>query len=437
VADTYIRCTVVDLRTLVGHTYVLEEFRRFYSRPVSVGRDPGSDIILDDPEILPHHALLEAASNHRMVRRLEKGPGASRDRHDGHPFVLGPFGIRVVESEDHRGTGAPPPELPVRFGAARGLGKALHGEPAVGEDPMAQEVQRLIQALRSTAGHVHELDDETARWCAAQLDEHFALLSRATAQYAAVVPRRIEYTSSLAYARLRWDSEWSAVERRRSSAEALTYVHRLARWWAGHDAHNEHYLLWYFTKALLRPEFVHWAAEPHGDDVTRALTALTAAHLVSLDEADSPIKPLIALAERGVFTFALPGAATLLYVPTCRGERGVAHCSDQAEAPFLRALAVDPGDHQVRLVYADLLEQHGELARAERLREEASGSVPSEPRIKRVEQLFGDARAVFLPRQARPPEVRLMTASGQPPAGAHLEAGELSFPLAHATWRSR
>jgi len=166
--------------------------------------------------------------------------------------------------------------------------------------------------------------------------------------------------------------------------------------------------------------------------VTRALTALTAVHLVSLDEADSPIKPLIELAERGVFTFALPGAATLLYVPTCRGERSVAHCSDQAEAPFLRALAVDPGDHQVRLVYADLLEQHGELARAERLREEASGSVPSEPRIKRVEQLFGDARAVFLPRQDRPPEVRLMTALGQPPAGAHLEADELSFPLAHA-----
>ena len=258
------------------------------------------------------------------------------------------------------------------------------------------------------------------------------MLSQATAPRPALSRRRIEYTSSLAYARARWESEWSAIECGRFTAATWSYVHRLALWIAEHDRFNDRYPLWSLTQALLRPEIGRWTTEAEGKDVPGALAKLISAHLATLDDERSPVKPLIELAQRGVFAFALPGAAILLYVPSCRGERGAVHCSDHAEAPFLRALAEDPTDHELRLVYADLLEQRGDPARAERLRAEASGRAPAEPRVQRVEDLYSDAGALFLPRAAHAPDVWPVIASGPPPAGAHLEVvGLRDIPLVY------
>jgi uncharacterized protein (TIGR02996 family) len=160
-----------------------------------------------------------------------------------------------------------------------------------------------------------------------------------------------------------------------------------------------------------------------------AVRALLDVHLTSFVAARSPIKPLIALAERAVFAFALPGNAMLLYLPS---GNATARCSDRDEEPLLRALAADPSDHATRIVYADLLEQRGQLARAEYLRAEAAGE-NFERKLARVESLFHDAGCVFLPREHLNIEMWPVTATEEPPPTGRLLQGDKTFSLAAVT----
>jgi uncharacterized protein (TIGR02996 family) len=126
---------------------------------------------------------------------------------------------------------------------------------------------------------------------------------------------------------------------------------------------------------------------------------------------------------------SIPGDAFLLYLPAAHA---LARCSTREEEPLLRALAADPADHATRLVYADLLEGRGQLARAAHLRAEAAGE-NFERRVARVEHLFPEARAVFLPRPHENVEMWPILADGAPPPAARLETAQRAYPLTAVT----
>src|SRR5262245_25148970 len=80
---TFACIRVRDTRTNVEHVYAVDTVSTFYKRAPVIGRDPSCDIVIDDPEVLPRHVELSAASNHLFVRYLDAGPDAKRVRHDG------------------------------------------------------------------------------------------------------------------------------------------------------------------------------------------------------------------------------------------------------------------------------------------------------------------------------------------------------------------
>lgn len=410
VGRSKVHCRFVDLRDLREEVYEVAELNAFYSpggvrREVTVGRDPACDIVIDDPAVEPRHAWLSAGSNHRMLRLA----GEERSgRHDGRPFALGPYGMQLMELERAHEPAPGPPRLPIRINVptARRVTTAADSDGA-----LAREARRLFHVLVDPAHHMTDLDEP---WCEAQLRAHFACLG--------LTAGRVEYTSSLAHARERWKAEWFAVEHQPFAPAAWRYVHRLAAWHAEHGSVPFH--TWFFTAAIQRV----WSDV----DFTAAIEALLEAHLASQGDDGSPIKPLVALAERGVFAFALPGDATLLYLVA---GRDIARSSARDEEPLLRALVEDPTDHATRLVYADLLEGRGQLARAEHLRAEAAGK-SFERRVARVEHLFGGARAVFLSRpdkDVEDVEMWPVIATGAPPPTARLETPQRAYPLAALT----
>ncbi|HWO26127.1 MAG TPA: FHA domain-containing protein [Kofleriaceae bacterium] len=405
-ARSTVHCLLVDLRDLREEMFELAELHAFYSpggvrREVTVGRDPACDIVIDHPAVEPRHAWLTAASNHRMVRLA----GAEmRERHDGRPFAIGPYGMQLWESEGKHEPAPGPPHLPIRIN----IPTARRVTASSDDSALDREARRLFHVLVDPASHMRELDEP---WCQAQLRAHFASLG--------LTAGRIEYTSSLAYARERWKAEWFAVEHQPFTPAAWRYVHRLAAWRAAQA--SPHFNSWFFTAGLQRA----WPDV----DLAETLEALLEAHLASLPDDGSPARPLVALAERGVIPFALPGDATLLYL---LAGRDIARCSARDEEPLLRALAEDPTDHATRLVYADLLEGRGELARAEHLRAEAAGQ-NFERRVARVEHLFHHARAVFLPRPHERVEMWPVIATADPPPAARLEGAQRTYPLAALT----
>jgi uncharacterized protein (TIGR02996 family) len=407
-----LHCRFVDLRDLREETYALGELGAFYRpggvrREVTVGRDPACDIVIDHPAVEPRHAWLLVGGIHHMVRLA--GEEMRRYRED-HPFVIGPYGIRLWEAD---GTGEPapgPPHLPIRINIPTAQRVVTAAGSALG-----REARRLFHVLVDPANHMRDLDEP---WCEAQLRAHFACLG--------LTAGRIEYTSSLAHACERWKAEWFAVEHQPFTPAAWQYVHRLASWRAGR-AGRAHIRVtsWFFTAGLQRV----WSDVA----LTETIGALLEAHLASQGDAGSPARPLVALAERGVFAFALPGGATLLYL--LAGHDDSTRCSARDEEPLLRALAEDPTDHATRLVYADLLEGRGQLARAEHLRAEAAGT-SFERRVPRVEHLFPHARAVFLPRPSK--NVKMWPTAAPPPPTAppptaRLETAQRTYPLAAIT----
>jgi len=406
VARSQVYCRFVDLRDLREETYEVAELNAFYSpggerREVTIGRDPTCDIVIDHPAVEPRHAWLTAASNHRMVRLAGE---EMRNRHDGRPFAIGPYGVQLWESERASQPASGPPSLPIRINVPTARRIAATGD----DGPHDREVRRLFHALVDPADHMRDLDEP---WCEAQLGAHFACLG--------LTPGRIEYTSSLAYARERWKAEWFAIEHQPFTPAAWRYIHRLAAWRAEQESPGGG--SWFFTAGLQRV----WPDV----DFTETIASLIEAHLMSLDDERSPMRPLVALAERGVFAFALPSDAFLLYLPA---GHDIARCSARHEEPLLRALAADPADHATRLVYADLLEARGQLARAEHLRAEATGG-NFERRVARVEHLFGDARAVFLPRPHENVEMWPVIATTTPSPVARLESAQHAYPLAAVT----
>src|SRR5262249_29474672 len=142
---------------------------------------------LDDPEVIPRYGQLEAASNHRMLRFLDSIE--PRHRHDGHSFVVGPFGVCISERQAIDDRGPPPPGLAVRFGQC--LGK-LSTKSAQANDPLHGELVRVLDAMRSTDGHVRALGADAQQWCAAMVRAHVTALS------STLVPGWIEYEHDLA-----------------------------------------------------------------------------------------------------------------------------------------------------------------------------------------------------------------------------------------------
>ena len=408
-ARSELHCRFVDLRDLREETYALGELGAFYSpgsvrREITVGRDPACDIVIDHPAVEPRHAWLRVGGIHHSVRLI--GEEARRCRED-HPFAIGPCGVRLWAVDRTSEPAQGPPHLPIRVN----IPTAQRVVTAAG-GALDREARRLFHVLVDPANHMRDLDEP---WCEAQLRAHFARLGLAAG--------RIEYTSSLAHARERWTAEWFAVEHQPFTPAAWRYVHRLASWRA-RCAHIR-FISWFFTAGLQRV----WSDV----DFTETIGALLVAHLESQDDDGSPARPLVALAERGVFAFALPGEATLLYL--LAGLDDITRCSARDEEPLLRALAEDPTDHATRLVYADLLEGRGQLARAEHLRAEAAGK-NFERRVVAVEILFRDARAVFLPRPCKTAKLWPTVAPpppAAPPPTARLETAQHTYPLAAIT----
>jgi uncharacterized protein (TIGR02996 family) len=268
------------------------------------------------------------------------------------------------------------------------------------------------------------------RWCVTQVETHFGRLSQATSPHPALHPTHIECHGSLARACERWEEQWSAAESQPFGPSTWAYVQRLAGWIANRRNHR-HYGLWDVELALSR--LGRWNVDHH-KVVVDAITELLAAHVATLDDELSPLQPLVTLAERGVFAFALPDAGMLLYVSSLDGaDRLLLPSLDDTEVALLGAIAQSPDDHQQRRVYADLLEQRGRATAAAQMRAMASGSAPNAPTTRRVEQLFAAARPVLLPRKNQGPEVPRVQPSGLLPTGAHLTFGATAFVLVSVT----
>jgi uncharacterized protein (TIGR02996 family) len=234
---------------------------------------------------------------------------------------------------------------------------------------------RELEAERIAAGEpVKRFDASTRAWCEGQLETCFEALGRGRGA--------IEYTRAASEAVARsvtaiqlpfraqeWDhllrfDRWS-LERRRAAYAPLQICEQLAA-------------------RVLGPAF--GGTEAERAMVIQPAIGLVALHLVSLDDAASPARPLAELIARRVFPIALPGNGVMLYLDACEG--GVPQLAHGGELPFLYALACDPGDTATRMVFGDYLEQRGDLVRAEQIR---NGAELTPSVSVNVRQLYGNA----------------------------------------------
>lgn len=101
--------------------------------------------------------------------------------------------------------------------------------------------------------------------------------------------------------------------------------------------------------------------------MTIPIHAILTCHVATLDDDVSPARPLSALIAGGVYPFALPGNAMLLVLTAC--DAPLWRSSDPGEDRILAA-----GDEPAtRTALADLVEQRGDIARAEALRDRELG----------------------------------------------------------------
>lgn len=411
---------VRDLRTFVMHEFGLAD--PIYHRDLVIGRDPDvADLVLDDPEIQPHHAVFRAAHRHRGYC-LTGAPDVHPEPYK--PFYLGPFGLQRFSVSEHD---LVPAEAPPAL-AARVTSRQVRSFPVrPSVDARIEAVaQRMFARLSAGGDRIRALDRATAAWCEAQLAAHLARLSRATPGPPLALGQ-VVYAASSVDAVDRWTAEWTAIQDGPYVPAHWAHLRRLSRWAGPHVGDHE---LWMLREALGRlpvgPRDV--AMEQESPLLPQAVIAQLALWCRK-DPVDSPIEPLIALAERGAVAFALPGAAMLVYAPWLDGPP-----PDPREAALRHALWTDRDDLATRVVYADLLEQRGDHVRAALLRRDPRAS----PRIVGP-SLYPHAAPVLVPHwpgraghRRRDAAILTRTPSGPPPSGACLELGQaphVRFPL--------
>jgi uncharacterized protein (TIGR02996 family) len=108
------------------------------------------------------------------------------------------------------------------------------------------------------------------------------------------------------------------------------------------------------------------------------------------------------------------------------------------DATFLRMLAERPDDLETLAVYADWLEERGEIVRAQILRlEQRLAGAPDIETARAMTKLAGDVPADWLAAIARPPLVGTCwegTSDGKPITLRFLEGGTLSYTQYETTY---
>jgi len=71
-----------------------------WSEGITVGRAPDNDLVLDSPEIRPHHARITRRGHHHFLELLDAAAGASVPVRisgigDPEPLTFGPFVIEL------------------------------------------------------------------------------------------------------------------------------------------------------------------------------------------------------------------------------------------------------------------------------------------------------------------------------------------------------
>lgn len=412
---------VRDMRTFVTHEYGLAD--PIQHDEFVIGRDPrAADLVLDDPEIQPRHAVFLPWPDHHTYR-VAGEPNLQRD--DYKPFYLGPFGLQLIAANERDFVpSAAPPSLAAHVTGRRV--RSMPVRPSV-DARLEQATQRMFTQLSTGPDRIRALDRATTAWCEAQLAAHLARLSRA-APGPPLALGHVIYTASSVDAIDRWEAEWSAVQHDRYVAAHWEHVRRLSRW-AGEQVDNRE--LWMLREALGRlPTGPYDVAMESESPLLPQVVIAQLALWYRKDPVDSPLEPLLALAERGGVAFALPSSSILIYAPWLE----VGSPPDPREAALRHKLRTERDDLEAHMVYADLLEQRGEHARASMLRRE-----PNMPRRILGPSLYPHAEPLTIPhRPGRPGHRRLGTAvlprtpSGPPPTGACLQISELPygrFPL--------
>jgi uncharacterized protein (TIGR02996 family) len=412
---------VRDMRTFVMHEYGLAD--PVQQGELVIGRDPSeADLVLDDPAIQPRHAVFMPWPNHHAYR-VAGDPDLKRD--DYKPFYLGPFGLQLIAASDNDFVpAAPPPSLAARVTGRRA--RSIPVRPSV-DARLEHAAQRMFTSLCVGADRIRALDRATTAWCEAQLAEHLARLSRATPGPPLELGQ-VMYTASRVDAIDRWTAEWSAVQYDRYVPAQWNHLRRLSRW-AGEPIDSRE--LWMLHEALRRlPVGPYDVAMEDGYALMPQVVTDQLTLWYRKDPTASPIAPLIALAERGGLAFALPSASMLIYAPWL--EAGSP--PDPREAALRHRLWTDRDDLEARMVYADLLEQRGEHARAGLLRRD-----PSTPRRMIGPSLYPYADPLLIayrpgrPGHPRPgSSVLSRTPSGPPPSNACLQLSQpphVRFPL--------
>lgn len=383
---TYVALRIVDLRSLIAHTYTLGTIDQL--RPsFTLGSDPSCDLILPGA---PARSLCSNDPPHWFISG-ERG----RLRVDRDAFAFGPYELQIVDDLPAPIGGPPSREHQVQFGPGSGLGVAGSQGAPEPIDPSDARVREIFHRIITTP----KLDRLDASWIAGKLHDHLAQLAAATAPRPRLVPGHITYARSYEQANPRYETAWQFAAIAPAIPSAYAYVHRIAVWDGEHLP--DRYGPQAFARALRLAGWASEAAHHVGELVYRAR---------HVDGAD-PWTPLLDLAAPGVTVIAMPDASFIAVIPTLAAEPP----ADDAEL-----LTRDPA------VLADLLEQRGELMRAARVR--ANQLATERRRLDTVEHLF-PIRGFLLSEAAGkiPPH----TATGVPPA--ELELGETHMPLTTAT----
>ena len=414
---TYAVFHVRDTERQVVHSYVLGELAAVFAKDVIVGSDPSCDVIFDDPRVPAFAAEFSGKGHHMYARSL---PDGEHDR-SGRPVPVGPFEVGIGYTSTPHDHAASTTHLPIRFGPRCRLATVPVSELPV--DPRAAEVARIAAELTDRTRHVVTLDAATERWCEEEVRAYFAALSWVTTPLPPLALRRIEYASSRAGAIERWTRAWQAVEARPFDHAAWAQIHRFDRWRgqlreARRDAYNDAES---FSSRLNRL-LTDGTAERNR--IAWPMYTILCTHVATRDDDASPARLLAELVTRRVFPFALPDNAVLLMLDAC--EDAVLHSSDTDDNRLLHVLARSPDDLATRMVYADYLEQRGEAARADAVRDRELGP----PRMPQPGNMFLEATPVLIYRQQDDQPIRDVAT---PPPRVHLELRDRVYPLAAAT----
>ncbi len=408
---------VRDTERNVARSYVLGELATVFAKDVIVGSDPSCDVIFDDPSVPAFAAEFSGKGHHMYARSL---PDGEPDR-SGRAVPVGPFAVGIAFTSTPHDHAASTPNLRLRFGPRCRLATVPVSEIPV--DPRAIEVARLAAALADPTHHVRELDAATERWCEEEVRAYFAALSWVTTPLPPLALRRIEYASSRAGAIDRWTRAWQVVEARSFDHAVWAQIHRFDRWRGQfrevrRDAYND------ADSFATRLNRLLTDGTAERNRIAWPMYTILCTHVATRDDDASPVHPLAGLVTRRVFPFALPDNAVLLVLDAC--EEAVLHSSDIRDNQFLHVLARSPEDLATRMVYADYLEQRGETARADAVRDRELGP----PRMSQPASMFLEAASVLIYRDEDDTPIRDVAAQ---PLRAHLEIRDRVYPLGAAT----